>query len=147
LAVQGIAEEMSEYDMKLTSDAGDFVELEVVDLQSRDVLGAPDLALAVRLSRGGFTGDSKAWIDRRDWSAFVQALTILEDRRLGEASVKSMSPNELNLTVRSLDRLGHLGIEGLVGTRRFDGEITLRFSAFSFDPGQLAPFVREAERI
>ena len=128
--------------MKLTSDSGDFVELE-----PRSEPGDADLALVVRVSRDGFIGESKTWIERHGWFAFAQDLTILEGRRAGEARVVSMSPGELELTVKSLDRQGHLGVEGLVGRREFDREISLRFSVFTFDPSQIGPFAATARRL
>ena len=128
--------------MKLTSDTGDFVELE-----SRFEPGDPDLAVAVRVSRDGFVGEIETWIGRHDWFAFAQALTVLDERLTGDATVASASPGELELTVKALDRQGHLGIEGLIGRREFDREIELRFSVFAFDPGQIVQFARDARRI
>lgn len=128
--------------MKLTSDASDVVELE-----SQFEPGDADLAIAVRVSRDGFVGEIRTWVRRHDWFAFAQALTVLDERLTGDASVASISPGELELTVKALDRQGHLGIEGLIGRREFDREIELRFSAFAFDPGQISPFAREARRI
>jgi len=128
--------------MKLTSDAGDFVELE-----SQFEPGNADLALAVRVSRDGFIGEIQTWVRRHDWFAFAQALTVLDERRTGDARVASMSPGELELTVKALDRQGHLGIEGVIGRREFDREIDLRFSVFAFDPSQVVPFARAARRI
>src|SRR5687768_12504108 len=105
--------------MKLTSDAGDFVELETCFTP-----GDAHLSLTVRASYDGFVGATETWVERHAWFAFTQALTILEERRSGEASVESMSPGELHLTVKALHNRGHMGIEGLIGRREFDREIT-----------------------
>ena len=128
--------------MRLTTETGDYVVLEP-QLEG----DAADLALVVRMSRDGFTAMAAPWIERDKWFAFAQALTILEERRQGEATVESMSPGELALTIRSVNNRGHLGVEGLLGKREFDREISLRFSVFVFDPSQIVPFAQEARRI
>jgi hypothetical protein len=128
--------------MRVASDTGDVLELE-----TRSTPGDADLALTVRVSCDGFLGETHTWVERHDWFAFVQALTILEERRSRDANAQSVSPGELNLTVRALDRLGHMGIEGLIGRREFDRKVTLHFSVFSFEPSQLVAFTREARRI
>jgi hypothetical protein len=129
--------------MKVSSESGDFVELE------RDLaeVGSPDLALGVRIRRAGFACESRVWISRTDWFAFAQDLTILEECRQGIARVEAMSPGELQLTVRSIGRLGDVGIEGSAGVRTFDTEVLLTFSVFGFDPSQLVTLAREAREI
>jgi hypothetical protein len=129
--------------MKVSSEFGDFVELEA----RAKVCGDGDLPLVVRVLRDGFTGEAKTWVERHAWFAFAQELTVLEETLTGEAHVQSMSPGELDLTVRAVGRRGHLGIEGVVGKREFDRKITLRFSLFTFEPSQVAAFVQEARKI
>jgi len=128
--------------MKVVSDSGDFVEFE-----PRFAAGDADLALTVRASRDGFLGETKTWIERHAWFAFAQALTVLEEQRSGEVNVQSMSSGELNMTVKAIDRLGHIGIEGMIGKHEFDRQIELRFSVFVFDPSQIVAFAREAREL
>ena len=64
-----------------------------------------------------------------------------------EAKLDSMSPGELSLVVRSLDRAGHMGVEGSLGVRTFEAEAALRFSVLSFDPSQLPPLARAARAL
>ena len=129
--------------MKVNSESGDFVELEV----RPEVVGDADLALTVRVLRDGFTCESQTWVERHVWFAFAQELTVLEETLKGEANVQSMSPGELELTVKAVGLRGHLGIEGVVGKREYDREVTLRFSLFAFEPSQIAAFAREARKI
>ena len=128
--------------MKLTSDDDDFVELE-----PRWKAGDSDLALIARVSRNGFAGESETRVLRHGWFAFAQALTVLEEQRAGEASVESMSHGELALTIRSVDRTGHPGVENPTNVREFDHEISLRFSLFTFEPNQIMHFAQGARRI
>ena len=105
------------------------------------------LGVIVSVTRAGFSRSIDTWIQAEVWHAFAQQLAVLEDRRQGEARVESISPGELRLVVKSVDRAGHLGVEGHVGTRRFDAEVSLRFSMFTFDPAQLAACAREAREV
>jgi hypothetical protein len=127
--------------MRLSSDNGDYVALQRSDVDAHDVL------IVAAVSRSGFSATIDAWISAGAWHSFAQQLSVLEELRQGKASVASLSPGELELTVRSLDRAGHLGAEGLVGIRTFDSEVCLTFSAFAFDPSQLPAFAREARSI
>jgi hypothetical protein len=128
--------------MKVASDTGDFVQLE-----PRWEVGNADLPLFVRVARDGFAAETRTWVERHDWFAFAQALSAMEECRSGEAHIASMSPNELSLTVKVVDRRGHMGIEGSVGKREFDREILLRFSVFAFDSSQIVELARDARRI
>ena len=129
--------------MKVSSESGDFVELEA----RPQVSGDADLLLVVRVVRDGFTGEAQTWVERHAWFAFAQGLTMLDETLTGEAHVQSMSPGELELTVKAVGRRGHLGIEGVVGKREFDREVMLRFSLFTFEPSQVAAFARDARMI
>jgi len=126
--------------MRASSDTGDYVEIERAE--PHDVSG--DLLLLVRIKRHQFSGEIDAWVEQRAWFSFAQELTILEQTRQGEARLEGISPGELSLVFRSLDRAGHVGVEGTIGRRAFDGDVALRFSVFSFDPSQLVALARKA---
>jgi hypothetical protein len=127
--------------MRLSSEAGDFVEIVRQEGDSHDV------RLTVSVKRAGFSATADTWVFADAWHAFAQQLAILEERRQGEARVESMSPEELMLVVRSVDRAGHLGVEGQLATRTYGTEVSMRFSVFRFDPSQLAGFARAARDI
>ncbi len=78
---------------------------------------------------------------------FVQDLGILEERRQGEAKLESMSPGELSIVIRSLDAQGHMGVEGTVGTRAYDADASLQFSALAFEPSQIVALLHDARAI
>jgi hypothetical protein len=127
--------------MRLDSENGDFVEL------NRQHDDAADVFVTVSVSRAGFAATAEAWILAEAWHSFAQQLSVLEERRQGEARVESISPGELLLVVKSADRAGHLGVEGHVGTRTYDTDVSMRFSMFAFDPSQLAAFASQARDI
>src|SRR5262245_55131903 len=105
--------------MRISSATGDFVELE----RSGDQRG--DLLIIARVRCGEFIASVDAWVLQTAWFAFAQQLTILEERRQGEARLDATSPGELELVFRSLDRVGHMGVEGLIGTHSYDRTVAL----------------------
>jgi hypothetical protein len=126
--------------MKLQSDSGDFIQFD--EVSAPEPTG--DLLLQVQVLRQGFSGSVQAWVEQRVWFAFAQQLTVLEERRQGEAQVESMSPGEFSLVVHSVGRAGHMAVRGSIGYRSFDAEVDLHFSSFGFDPAQLPVLARDA---
>jgi hypothetical protein len=123
------------------SDSSDYVSIERAEPSGDDIL------VVVDLRTRGFTGRIDTWILRAAWLAFCEQLSLLESRRHGEATVESASPKELQLTIRSFDRAGHMAIEGVVGYRGTHGEVLLSFSPMAFDPSILPVLLREAREI
>src|SRR5688572_29582272 len=79
-----------------------------------------DADVKARVSHKGFTGVVTAWISASELSGFLIQLVEVDSKRSGSATLTSMSPGELSLSFRSLDRLGHMGVEGEM-TRYFYG--------------------------
>jgi hypothetical protein len=127
--------------MRVLSDSGDYVSVEAADSSGDDILAIVDVRTR------GFTGRIDTWILRAAWVAFCEQLSRLEADRQGVATVESMSPQELRLTIRSIDRAGHMAIEGVVGYRGTFGEVLLSFSPMEFDPSILPQLLREARAI
>lgn len=103
-----------------------------------------DLSVHVGAKTRGFVGETDCWILREAWSNFAQAMKRLRDSRQGEATIESMSPRELHLTVQSTDRAGHMAVGGLVGTNLNGRVATLEFTPFAFDPSSLPELARIA---
>jgi len=127
--------------LRISSDSGDYVAIDRIDPSERDI------RIAVEVRSRGFTGRIDTWILRQAWIDFCERLSALEERRQGEATVESISPKELGLTVRSIDRAGHMAIEGSIGYRGTRGETLLSFSAMSFDPSTLPALLRDARAL
>src|ERR1041385_1925493 len=90
-----------------------------------------------------FTASLASCVVRTDWDAFLDALRSLEDRRRGEAVLRSADPRELEFRVYASDSAGHMAIDGEL--RRIDvpGSPVFRFSGISFDPGGPTRFTSE----
>ena len=129
--------------MRFVSDSGDFVSIARAD----DGGPSDDILVVLEVRCLGFTGRIDTWISRTAWAAFCNELEDLELNRQGAASVESISPKELRLTVRSTDRSGHMGVEGFVGYRGTRGEASLSFSVLPFDPSSLPQLARDARHI
>ena len=102
-----------------------------------------DVRVDIRVRFGDFSGVADAWILREVWHGFIESLRTLERRRQGEAAVRSISPGELSLRVFSLDRAGHMAVEGEVGTLHYQREASLRFAPIAFDQSRLPELVNE----
>jgi hypothetical protein len=129
--------------MNLTSDNGDLLEIEAADSGA----DAYDILLVVRARFRGFSAEIDAWVQREAWMGFTQDLIVLEERRQGEARIEGMSPGELAVVVRSMDRAGHMGAEAVLGAKGHGYDVSLRFQVLAFDPSQLPAFVYGAKAI
>ena len=127
--------------MRISCDSDYYLSIERAEPSDDDLL----VIVEVRCS--GFNGRIDTWISRETWIEFCNQLRVLAERRQGEATIESISPNELRLTVRSIDRAGHMAIEGLLGYRGVHGETLLTFSPMSFDPSTLPTLLAEARAI
>jgi hypothetical protein len=128
--------------MRFASDRGDFVSLE-----RHYEASSTDLLISVAVQWRDFAGRVQVWIVRQAWFDFCEQLTRLESERRGSATVESMSPKELRLSIRSTDRAGHMTVDGHIGYRGVFGETLLLFAPIDFDPTVLPQLVREAHAI
>jgi hypothetical protein len=129
--------------MKVCAENGDFLEIE----RAESEVDAYDIHLLVRVQFHGFSGEIETWVLRAAWLGFAQDLGALEERRQGEAKLEGTSPDELSLVIRSIDRAGHMGVEGTVGARGHNYNASLRVAVLAFDPSQLRALVHEARVI
>lgn len=130
--------------MRVDSDSGDFVS---IVRAGKAVRSDNDILAAVEVRKRGFTGRVDTWIARAAWSRFCDQLSRLEDGRKGVATVESMSPKELRLSVLATRRAGHMAIEGFVGESGAEGEALFSFSSIFFDVSLLPDFLSAAWEI
>ena len=127
--------------MRIPCESDFFVSVERAEPSGDDIL------VIVEVKCPGFNGLIDTWIIRKAWISFCSQLAELEERRQGQATVESISPKELRLTIRSIDRTGHMGVDGELGYRGSQGETQLGFSTMEFDPSILKVLVSEARQI
>lgn len=102
-----------------------------------------DYELTVTIRSRGYSGSVEVHVDEAKFRKFSEDLLELERKRQGAATVNSMSPRELKLTLRSSDMLGHMEAVGEIASTHYSRngahEHVLRFG-FEFDPSELALF-------
>ncbi len=126
-------------------DQDNFVELDLVQEEGATLPSRGDAYVTLRVSSAGFSGHNDLWVFSQSLSSFCLSLVSLERDRRGEAVLESISPGELSLRIRSVDRAGHMAIEGKTGypVQREHGliEHSVQFG-FEFDPSQLLKAVK-----
>ena len=114
--------------------------------------GDVEFRIRVRVTGSGteFAADTSPWVSADNLATFVNELRRLERERTGEARLTSMSPGELTLTVKVVDRAGHAAISGQVGRHCFmrDERVwcTLPFD-LELDPTELPTILAEFEAL
>jgi hypothetical protein len=105
----------------------------------------PSHRLEVRLKteniESGF--NNFIWLSDSDIDTFLVELDLLDSSRKGEAVLESMSPGEMKLTFKSIDKSGHLSVTlHLVKEDRLNNDYSYNLEiTFQIDPTSL-PLVR-----
>lgn len=126
---------------------------ESVELVCEEVLpphlpSSGDIRLAVRVVSHGFSGEyDQVWVGAGEFRRFLAALRELEAARQGAAAIEALSPEEFQLVVRTIDRAGHLTVEGRLGRWVFARYWQAIVFGFEFCPSLLGQAVREFERL
>jgi hypothetical protein len=94
----------------------DFVEIVELERAPQGLPLAGDVRVSVQVTLGEFSGRyDQVWLEEPSLRDFVEQLATVEKTRAGSVTLKSSSPDEFLLTIRSLGKLGH-----------FAGEVFLR---------------------
>jgi hypothetical protein len=128
-------------------DKKDYFELGVAMQEDEALPSRGDVYITVRVLSSGFSGENELWVDSKSVRHFCRSLVELEKTRRGSAELESISPGELKLKVSSLDRAGHMGIEGRTGYLVQKGNFSAYHSVefgFEFDPSQLLKAIRDS---
>ena len=126
-----------------------FVDIAVAEVQpAAAATPGGDVLVRVHVRRSAFAGAVDAWIDRDAWAKFLAQLVALERARTGEATLRGVSPGELVLRFRVIDRAGHMGVDGEMLQYGYSREsqlqtTQLRFATIDFDPTLLPPLIEE----
>ena len=100
-----------------------------------------DAFVQVSIRSSGFVGHNDLWLHRGDLTQFVRQLGELDRSLKGEARLCSISPNELELVVRSVSSRGNVAVSGNTGhsvqseNAAFWHSVTF---GFEFEAGQLS---------
>jgi hypothetical protein len=138
---------MNKLERMCLAGSGNYVQLDayVEDNSSLPSLG--DVLVTVNISSNGFSGKNEVWVQREEVERFCRTLSSLEQSLSGQATLSSISPDELELTVLSVSRRGNIAVRGSTGyrvqseTTEFLHSITF---GFEFEPGQLTTAIKES---
>ncbi|BDG03535.1 hypothetical protein [Anaeromyxobacter oryzae] len=118
-----------------------------------DKLGeAVSLKLRLDAQLHGFSARCEVWVERQAVADFASALRNLEETRNGEALLQGEDPDDLELKVSALDRVGHMLLEfkvtrlTVVGDRGRPLSVQLT-GGFELDPGLLPDLVARVTRL
>ena len=127
-------------------DQTDYFELDLATQEGRGTPAEGDAYMTLKIVSAGFEGHNDLWVDSRSLQKFCRDIIELATKRQGSATIEGISPNELEITVRSIDRSGHMVVEGFTGYEVQRERGTRRHSitfGIEFDPSQL----NEVERV
>ena len=97
-----------------------------------------DTRFAVRIQSENFAGEGTAWVDWPTLQQFSRDLTALELNRKGQAELRSMSPGDFLLIIKTVDGWGHTAVAGRLAVRKHAVEFD-----FEFDCDHLAAIASE----
>lgn len=104
-----------------------------------------DPLIVVRVKSRGFEGANELYVEREALVAFCRALASLQRNLSGEASLESMSPEELRIRVYAATSRGNLAVSGKLGYHLHD-ENSVHWHCvefgFEFEQTQLSEAVR-----
>ena len=119
-----------------------FLEIGVREIGPEHLPSSGDLELDVSARIGEFSGRSKCWVAASEVRAFCEALSELYESLVdGVASLHSMSPGELSLSLEPCNRRGAIRIAvelGNVQGSRMSG-------SFEVEPGVITPLLEWAQ--
>jgi len=123
------------------------IEIRAAIERDRALPSLGDARLSIQVRSSGFAGHNDLWVRREGLVAFAAALAQLDRLLAGEARLSSISPEELELTVRAVSSRGHLAVEGRLGHRlQGDNAWFLHAVAFGFEiaPAQVSAALRDS---
>lgn len=125
-------------------DGCDLLEMTVLEQISLHEPRSGDTEFAIRIQVEDFTGQGTTWIDLSQLQRFAAELSALESKRQGSAQLHSMSPEEFNLCISSVDQWGHMAVSGRL--RNLVQKNGIEFG-FEFCPSFLLHMTQEFESL
>jgi hypothetical protein len=111
--------------------------------------GSGDFLVSIEAEADDFRGHADGHVTGRDLRQFTGDLKRLDESRKGKAQLSSAAAGEFEVTIRAIDRAGHMGISGVLCYLRPGRERPpQKFEFFfEFDPSQLPTAVTDAHAV
>jgi len=97
------------------SNGASMLEMEMRPSDDVSLASLNGADVVVRIASHGYAGSNRLWVSVPELELFAQALAQLEGSLRGEAVLRSMSPDELDLRVFAASSLGHLAVQCSTG--------------------------------
>jgi|SRR5215470_2098489 len=107
----------------------------------------PDIFAAAEVRVGDFSAAIGTVVAQSDWSAFLTALLELDQKRRGEALLRSADGAELRLRIYASDGAGHMAVAGEIERRDLPSHPRFAFEGVQFDPTRLPELVAELKAV
>jgi len=108
-----------------------------------------DHVVTVDAKAYGFRGHADGPVELDAFKKFAKDIVKLAKARKGQATFSSAFPGFFDVTVRSIDGVGHLGVFGSLTAKsgtEFDEDQKLQFS-LHFEPAQIESAARAMRRL
>ena len=119
-----------------------FIEITPLERIAAHLPMAGDTEFAIRIQSEGFAGEGTAWVELPTLQKFSRDLTALDLNREGQAELRSMSPDNLLLVIKTIDGWGHTAVSGRLADRKHAVEFE-----FEFDCGLLPAIASEFSQL
>ena len=117
-----------------------------LDVMSFNDSHLPSVQLAVSVQDKGFTGiNHTIYIDRDELRDFLAACSTFDKTLHGQVTLRSMSPEELIITIENIDEWGHLALKYRIGRFSYVGLATVWHSVsggFPFELTEISSFIK-----
>ena len=106
--------------------------------------GSGDFLVSIEAHVDGFSGHADGHVAGAEWLQFVADLQQLAQSRKGAARVRSADPEGFELSIHTIDSLGHVATSGTLRFRRPGAEWPQQELAFgfAFDPSRLETVIK-----
>jgi len=124
--------------MILLSDGQSKLE---IDLASWD----GDAYVSVSVDSRGYAGANDLHVFSEEFKSFCKGLVNLQKNLKGKVELKSISPDEMDITIQPFDALGHISVKGKLGyhiyTKHSSNWHSVEFG-FEVDPQELDKIIK-----
>jgi len=86
-----------------SKDENSYIKLELLETE---LINFPSFLINCSIKNGNYMAIDKIWIELPEYNIFFEAFKTLNKKREGIASITSMSPEELNITIKTLETNG-----------------------------------------
>ena len=131
--------------MKIGND-NDHIELTEQKRVPKSLPTSGDVKVKVVVQLQEFRGMyENVWLDKNELHIFLKELEKLNETRNGKVKLKSLSPDEFWMEIRSIDKVGHFEVQTQLKRYQYSAPKnwpTMVAGGFELDPSQLETVIK-----